>query len=254
MLPDKPDISVIIPCAFMAPFLDDAFRSLENQGVGLREVIVVHPPDDAASAAKAESWAGRLPVRLAQHPLSGAGPARNAGYAIAQGELIVFHDADDVVPAGRFARQLNRLERDPPVDAVGGLVVRFDRLDAASLTPSEGASEAICDVSCTTWIFRRSVFDRIGLFDPDLRYAEDWDILLRMRDADIAFTVLDVPALYYRQHAGSTMASGDPQIISDLHKAMFRSILRRRKAGLPPASGQLLHDRLERTGSQGAEA
>ena len=56
-------------------------------------------------------------------------------------------------------------------------------------------------------IFRRSVFDRIGLFDESLMYAEDGDLLLRIIEAQVPFVILNTPTLYYRRHGDSMMNS-----------------------------------------------
>jgi hypothetical protein len=116
---------------------------------------------------------------------------------------------------------------------VGGLVTWFKELDRGRLAPAEHSSVETKSVhQIGAAIFRRSVFDRIGLFDEALIYAEDWDLLLRIIEAQVPFVILNTPTLYYRQHENSMMARNDPRIKSDLAKAFAMSLARRRNLGL----------------------
>lgn len=239
-------VSVIIPCAFMAGFLPDAIRSIERQDVRVHEVIVVHPADDRETERVCGQWSNRLPVEQHVHPLSSPGEARNAGLARATGDVIVFLDADDVLPANRFGLQMKRLVSTPEVDAVGGLLTKFESLNGRTLTPErDSATETQCGVNPGIWMFRDRVFKKIGTFDPDFRYAEDLDLALRMRDGGIPFTILDVAVLYYRQHNASMMRRKDRRMVTDFWKAAAKSARRRKEKGLAPATDQLLTDRIE---------
>ena len=116
---------------------------------------------------------------------------------------------------------------------VAGLVAYFEELDRDTLAPAVSSRVETTFVHhVTSMVFRRSVFDRIGLFDESLLYAEDWDLLLRIIEAQVPFVVLNTPTLYYRNHGNSMMASNDPRIKSDLAKAFAMSLARRRKLGL----------------------
>jgi glycosyltransferase involved in cell wall biosynthesis len=56
------------------------------------------------------------------------------------------------------------------------------------------------------WTVRRDVFDRIGGFDPSLRYFEDWDLQIRAsRLGEFAF--LDKVVVDYRRHPAQISAS-----------------------------------------------
>jgi glycosyltransferase involved in cell wall biosynthesis len=223
-------VSVIVPVWNMARFLPNAIASIPD----VHEIIIVAAESDDDTFGVAHQLAERrLGVRVMSIPKKPPASARNIGLRAASGDVIAFNDADDLWPQGRLALQLERLDREPRADVVTGLVTWFKELDRNRLAPAEHSSvETKCVEKIGAAIFRRSVFDRIGLFDESLLYAEDWDLLLRIIEAQVPFVVLNTPTLYYRNHGNSMMASNDPRIKSDLAKAFAMSLARRRKLGL----------------------
>ncbi len=223
-------VSVIVPVWNMARFLPDAIASIPD----VHEIIIVAAESDDNTFGVAHQLARRRPgVRVLTDPKKGPAISRNIGLREASGDVIAFNDADDVWPQGKLALQLKRLDCEPQADVVAGLVTYFKELDRDSLSPVECSSVETKFVQHVgAAIFRRSVFDRIGLFDESLMYAEDGDLLLRIIEAQVPLVILNTTTLYYRQHGDSMMKRGDPRIKSDLAKAFAMSLARRRKLGL----------------------
>jgi glycosyltransferase involved in cell wall biosynthesis len=211
----------------MARFLCDAVASIPE----VHEIIIVaaESDDDTVGVAH-EIAAGRPEVRvLAGSPAT----ARNIGLREATGNVIAFNDADDIWPRGRLALQLARLDRGPPADVVAGLVTYFEELDRHTLAPTVSSRvETVFIQHVTSMVFRRSVFDRIGLFDETLMYAEDGDLIMRILEAEVPFVILNTPTLYYRRHGNSMMTRDDPRKKSDLIRVVATSLARRQKSGL----------------------
>jgi glycosyltransferase involved in cell wall biosynthesis len=233
-------VSVIVPVWNMARFLPDSIASIPD----VHEIIIVAAESDDNTLEVAYALAKqRRGVRVLPSPKKRPASARNIGLRAASGDVIAFNDADDVWPQGKLALQLKRLDGDEPQpDVVTGLVTWFTELDRDRLAPAEHSSVETKNVQqIGAAIFRRSVFDRIGLFDESLMYAEDWDLLLRIIEAQVPFVVLNTPTLYYRRHRDSMMARNDPRIKSDLAKAFAMSLTRRRKLGLSLAPVSVDH-------------
>ena len=70
-----------------------------------------------------------------------------------------------------------------------------------------------------------------GAFDESLLYGEDVDLLLRVREHGLPFSILRSVELYYRQHPGSMMARNTERQHADFRRAAHKSLLRRRAAG-----------------------
>jgi len=238
-------ISVVMPCARMAHFLPDAVGSVMRQDVPVAEILVVDVGPDAETQSVCAGLAlAGAPVCAIEAPPCHPGVARNLALAEARGEIVAFLDADDLWPAGKLARQCARLAAAPGVDMVSGHVAYFDRLDPARLAPAADARvETVLHVHLGACLYRRALLARLGGFEPGLRYGEDVDLLLRMREAAIPFTILRAVTLYYRRHAGQMMLADDPRREGDFRRALMLSMARRRRLGiadeLPPLESHL---------------
>jgi glycosyltransferase involved in cell wall biosynthesis len=224
-------ISVIIPCSRMARFLPDVIGSNRRQAVAVDEILVVDDGLDPATDATCATLAA--PIRVIHTDPCHPGVARNRGLAEARGDVIGFLDADDLWPASKLGRQCARLDADPEVDMVSGHITYFDRLDPDRLAPAADArTETVLFVHLGACLFRRRLFDRIGAFDPSLRFAEDVDLFLRLREQAVPFVILRAVTLYYRRHEGQMMQSRDPRQEPDFRRAVMLSFQRRRRLGM----------------------
>jgi glycosyltransferase involved in cell wall biosynthesis len=223
-------VSVIIPVYNMAQFLPDAVASIPD----VHEIIIAVAESDDKTLEVAQGLSRqRRGVVILNNPKKTPAAGRNVGLSHASGDVIAFNDADDVWVSGRLGLQLDRLDRDPKPDVVGGRVTYFDRLDRDNLTPASNArTESGFIFGMPPMIFRRSVFDQVGLFDETLIYVEDVDLILRVVEAELPLVILNAPMLYYRRH-GNSLMNKDPQRQSrDFARVFSLSMARRRKLGL----------------------
>lgn len=117
--------------------------------------------------------------------------ARNLGVMSTKGDILVFVDADIEIRADTLARFRDAFEQDPGLAATfgsyddspgeNGVVSSFRNL-LHHHVHQEGRGDAT-----TFWTglggIRRSAFDEIGGFDPQLRYLEDVDLGMRLSTA-----------------------------------------------------------------------
>jgi glycosyltransferase involved in cell wall biosynthesis len=219
-----------MPVWNMAQFLPDAIASIPE----VHEIIIVAAESDDNTFEVAHELAGKRPdIRVLTNPKRAPASARNIGLREASGDVIAFADADDVWPQCRLALLIKRLGCEPRADVVAGLVTYFTELDRDRLAPAEHSLlKTMFIPSVVTSVFRRSVFDRIGIFDESLLYGEDGDLLLRIIEAQVPFVILNTPTLYCRRHGDSMMTRNDPRKKSDMARVFALSLARRRKLGL----------------------
>jgi hypothetical protein len=128
---------------------------------------------------------------------------------------------------------------------VAGLVTTFDRLDAEQLAPAADArTETMLPLKAGACLFRRPLLEQFGGFDPGLRFAEDFDLMMRLCDAAVPFTILRAVTLYYRQHAEQMTRGPDPRAVSDRRRVLLTTAMRRSRLGLA-GDRPLLEDHLE---------
>lgn len=217
-------VSVVIPVFNGERFLGEAVQSVLDQRYSHVEIIVVDDGSTDGTANVACSLTG--PVRYLHQTNQGPAAARNRGIEHAQSKLLAFADADDLWPANKLELQLPYLLRDPKIDIVMGLVQQV-RLSEA-VNESEVFVEPGFSVNLGSAIIRKSVFERVGLFDETMRYSEDVDWFMRAREAGVEIKTIDAVTLLYRQHE-QNMTRGKNTSELNVLKALKRSLDRRRE-------------------------
>jgi len=213
-----PLVSVVIPVFNGERFLREAVQSVLDQQYSPLEIIVV----DDGSTDNTAIVARDLPVRYLHQTNQGPAAARNRGIEQAQGSLIAFADADDLWPAGKLESQLPLLIKDPRIDIVLG------RIQQVLLSEGEELGETTFSVNLGSAVIRKSVFERIGLFDETMRYSEDVDWFMRARESGAAIVTIDAVTLFYRQHE-QNMTRGKSTAELNVLKALKKSLDRRRE-------------------------
>ena len=223
----QPLVSILIPAynaeRFIAETLDSAFA----QDYEEIEVIVVDDGSTDGTAAIASRW----PVRLIGQANLGPSAARNAALAEAGGEFITVLDADDLWPVDRLTLQVNCLLERPESSVVMGLTEAF--INPGDPTPAHWPEDwgagPIPHVPGTL-LARRAVFDEVGGWDESLPTCEDFDWLVRAKDAGHVPVALEVVLLSYRIHANN-ISRHHGSNLAMLLRVMRASVQRQRTIG-----------------------
>ena len=175
----EPLFSIIIPTYEAAGKLPCSLESIAAQDADLYEAIVV---DGASSDGTVELLASStLPnLRWISEPDSGIYDAMNKGAALASGRFLYFLGAGDRLRPGALssiAAQVGTAYRDEPLFLYG---------DARNLTKRAviGGRYSPLRLSCgnichQAIFYSRSVFDRVGLYDPRYSIYADWVLNMR---------------------------------------------------------------------------
>ncbi len=221
-------VSAIIPVYNGARFVGDALGSALAQADARMEIIVV---DDASTDGSAELLGSRSDIELIRLS-ENAGPsvARNRGLAVARGDYVAFLDADDLWSPGKTRIQLDWFARHPAAGFVTGLQETF--IEPGCHPPAWAYKMAAAPASGgvpSAWLIRRDVLDRVGLFDPSYRHAEDIDWLARAAQAGITLDSVDEVVFRKRVHdTNLTLDSAPSQ--EGLFRALRSSAFRQRTA------------------------
>lgn len=234
MTVDAVTVTAIIPVHNGRAFVGDAIRSVLAQRAWFQAVewdlVVVDDGSTDGSAEVAQSLVG--PSRVVSQPQRGPAAARNAGLARATGAFVAFLDADDLWPPERTDVLLRRLLGDPGLDAALGRVryVDLDGSEGRDMPFEDPQERTISFVHLGTGLYRRELLVALGGFSEDLRFSEDHDFFLRVREAGRRFVVLPDVTLEYRLHAAN-MTNGRTMAEFGLTEVLRRSLARRRANG-----------------------
>jgi glycosyltransferase involved in cell wall biosynthesis len=186
-----PEVTVVIPVHNGARFLAEALSSVTVQGLDV-DVIVV---DDGSTDGSGEIARDSGVAAVIRQEQQGPGPARNTGIAASRTSLIVFLDADDLIPPGALAIQVDHLASHPDSSGVLGMqdyvVVDGATLPDWAVADRVGSPEAVLRPYAMGVLARRSTFDAIGGFDPRFELSQDVDWLFRAKDLGHQIDVID---------------------------------------------------------------
>jgi glycosyltransferase involved in cell wall biosynthesis len=204
-------ISVIIPCYNHAHFLGEAIESVLAQTYTKFELIVV---DDGSTDNTFEIASKYREALIIQQKNKGLSAARNTGLKASKGEYVVFLDADDRLLHNALAVNLAFLQDHPECGFSSGHV-NYIGFDGSPIpTPKQVVmnQDYYKELLLTNYIggcpgrilFKRSIFESIGHFNPSVNPTADYDLYLRVT-RNFPIYCHDEIVAEYRQH-GSNMS------------------------------------------------
>jgi glycosyltransferase involved in cell wall biosynthesis len=182
-------VSVVIPTRGRPALLQATLAAIVAQDyVGPLEIIVVHDREEVDESLAQLSAPGREIRSIRNTRTGGLCGARNSGLLASEGSFYASCDDDDVWYPTKVRRQVELLQSDPELLAVGtGIRLLMPRGDVewpareALVTHERLLANRVKELHSSNLMMRRSAFDVAGLYDEELPhgYAEDYDWLLR---------------------------------------------------------------------------
>jgi glycosyltransferase involved in cell wall biosynthesis len=192
-------IVVIMPVRDGLAFLPGAIECVKAQAYSPLELVIV---DDGSSDGSFE-YAKQAGLRTLQTPGSGPAAARNAGIRATASDFVAFLDVDDFWPPGTLPLLSEALVSDPEAGFAQGLIQNFRVLPDGSPRFFKAPYRFL---NLGAALYRRGLFDAVGLLDETMRLSEDLDFLMRCWEKDVRRVTVDSVTLHYRRHAGSMTA------------------------------------------------
>lgn len=194
---DSPYISVVVPIyngEADVPALSKALLAQTYPADRLEYLLVDNGSQDQTpnllKAAIAEaSTQGKAATYLSETAIQSSYAARNCGIRAAQGEILVFTDAD-CQPQPTWLEELVVPFADPAVGAVAGEIAALPGNNwleqhaeqTNTLSQTHTLAHSFCPYGQTANLaVRRSVFEQVGLFRPYLTTGGDADLCWRLQ-------------------------------------------------------------------------
>jgi glycosyltransferase involved in cell wall biosynthesis len=180
----------------------------ETGPIPAREVVLV----DSASTDRTTEIAAQYPIsvlKLAADQRLSAAAGRYVGYTWTTGDLVLFLDGDMELFDGWLDHALSIMHTRPEIGAVCGLVIdrpkEFSTSSKENHTPSvdprglSGDEDAGVDVlqGGGAAMYRRSVLEQVGTFNPFLYADEEPELCLRIRHAGYHIYQLSQPIAFH---------------------------------------------------------
>jgi glycosyltransferase involved in cell wall biosynthesis len=217
-----PLVSVIVAVKDGERFLAAAIRSILEQSYRSFEIIVVDGHSVDRTAAIAQSFSA---VRYLRQVNRGVADGYNTGLAAARGELIAFLSHDDLWAPDKLQMQVEHLLLDPTLQYVVARVKFL--LEPGFPVPPRFRRELLegdhVGYIMETLLARRSLFDTIGKFDPELTSADDVDWFARAKDRNIPGAVIPKVLVYKRVHnANTSLQFSNHNLLATLRRSIIR--------------------------------
>lgn len=212
-------ISVIVPIYKVEQYLDCCIRSIVEQTYVNLEIILVDDgsPDDCP--AMCDAWAAKdSRIKVIHKENGGLSDARNAGLAMASGELISFIDSDDWIEPTFYEKLWEVMQTSGAEIAAcatnyvaeSGKVLRVrmaaqgpvGRIDALRrLVMEDGVYQTVWNM-----LYRREVVE--GMTFEKGKYNEDEFWTYRVLDRIERLATVSAPLYNYRQRGTSIIGTG----------------------------------------------
>jgi len=203
---------LVTPALNCAPCIERNLESVRSQG--LPEAEWEQWVIDGGSTDGTVAILERTPhLRFVSEKDRGLSDAVNKGLRRAEGEWLIWLNADDALAPGALHRFFEELPRHPDTWMFCGQekIFRYDgsleTVEAARTYRFEELIGPQTAVNQAATIVHRSVYERVGLMDETYRYAMDFEWTVRA-SREFRCQPLDFVIAHYHRRPGSIMDKG----------------------------------------------
>ncbi|MBZ2167692.1 glycosyltransferase family 2 protein [Marinobacter sp. F4216] len=185
---DMPLVSVVMSVYNGEEFLRYSIESIINQSFEDFEFIIVNDGSSDRSGEIIESYRDSRILYIKNESNKGLIESLNKGIGFSRGKYIARQDADDIALKNRLQKQVGYLENNADVWVLG---CGLEMIDGEGKFISNWIHPTGCNVvrwnllfnNCvahSSSVFRRDVVEKIGVYDKQYRYAEDYELWSRV--------------------------------------------------------------------------
>jgi glycosyltransferase involved in cell wall biosynthesis len=232
----KPAVSVVLATHNYARYLSGAIESVRAQSWSDWELVIVDDGSTDDTPAIVRRFSSDPRIRYIRSDNLGQARAKSLAIALARAPLIAPLDGDDDWLPQKLERQLSLFREHPTLGVVYSRRCLIDGNGAPLPTPQTKLASGdiftemvlrnpICYSSS---VIRREVFEHIGLFDPQLDLAVDYELWLRA-SRHYRFAYVDEVLVRYRTGHANLSRRLTERVTSVL-SIMRRCLVRRGRA------------------------
>ncbi len=201
-----PRFAIVVPCLNQGSYLGQALESLVSQDYPALEIVVMDGGSTDQSREVIEAFSRHLAFWRSQ-PDGGQGAAINEGLAHTHGDLVGWLNADDLLLPGALWRVAHARVRHPDHGLHIGNGLRQKEPSGQRLPFTrrhlalnrQALAQGIDYVLQPATFFSRDAWNEVGGLRTELRYAMDWDVILRIGNKHRALIINECLAVS-REH------------------------------------------------------
>jgi|SRR5690606_29077070 len=243
-------VSVIIPTYNRQNYISQAIESILDQDFeGNVEIIISDDGSTDNTLNVVKNYEGN--IRIIKRPddcfKQGASGARNRGIMASKYSYICFLDSDDFFLPGHLKNMVSKIESKPDINFAFCRLLEVDenynknlfRLWSKALITQRDIRLLTLSkhnvIQTNGFIFKREVFDKIGMFDENLSNGEDTDLWMRISEIYKGAFSNSYGAVI-RKHSSGQLTDATENSLRKIKIEIFnRAIKRYKKLGLHDA-------------------
>lgn len=190
-----PKISIVTPSFNQSEFIGRTLKSVLDQSYPNLEFYVQDGGSTDGSTDVLMRYSNRL-TGWESCPDNGQSQAINDGFAKTSGEIMAWLNSDDILLPGALACVAEYFSHHPDVDVIYGNRILINENDQEIgrwiMPPHDNQVLSWEDfIPQETIFWRRRIWEKAGgRIDESFRFAMDWDLLVRFREAGARFVRL----------------------------------------------------------------
>ena len=217
----KPLVSIIIPIYNGSNYMREAIDSALAQTYSNIEILVINDGSSDNTEDVAKSYNGK--IRYFSKENGGVSSALNVGIANMQGEYFSWLSHDDFYAPDKIERNIVALKDEPiriaysDYDSIDEKGRYLGTISAKKLHRSANYEFGIFPIICglvhgCSLLIHRSHFERVGVFDENLKTTQDYDLWFKMfRGQRLVY--IPEPLIKGRIHKKQTGLNSDKTIL-----------------------------------------
>lgn len=230
----KPKVSIIIPF-YNCSYVDQAVESALNQTYPNTEIIVV---DDGSTVFTEKIYPFWEKIKYIRKVNGGTATAINAGIQAATGEYIAWLSSDDLFLPEKISRQMEFMQNNQSEISFTNYHVINQNNEIVIPFCGRRLGHMVNDIyqdflkfnvvnGCTV-IMKKAIFEKVGYFNPLLRYTQDYEMWFRLLVNGHKMYYLDEALIKFRQHNESGTSKYRPEMLKEMNvvEKIYRPKLR----------------------------
>lgn len=190
----KNSFSVVIPVFNKEKYIKETILSVLNQTYDNYEIIIINDASTDNSLKIIEEVISDKAVIINNKNNLGLSASRNIGFEASSDKFVAFLDGDDVWDKN-FLKEINELIINFPKESIFGTYYK-ENYDGKILYPKININKKLLGtkfvvknffeanlrrliITQSCLVFKKNIFDTVGLYNPKITFAEDIDFYIR---------------------------------------------------------------------------